>query len=161
MKGFFVIIITLAIMGWLAAQARTARAQKVGQNWVFPLVRGLQVICFAVFSLGATFIVWGYLGPQSDRTTLVLGGLLIVAFSVVAWPKAVYVSASGIQQRSWWGGWKTLTWAQISEAKERPDGYMVLRGDGVKIIFTQYHADRELFLKEIRRNAPSSKLILK
>jgi hypothetical protein len=150
-KGFFILIITAAGMGWLANQARTAKAQKHGQTLLFPPVRVLQVIFCAVFVMGAVFVVCGYLGPLSERTIVIWIGLLFIVFSVLAWPKSVYVSKSGVQQRSWWGGWRTLAWPDLSEAKKQRDGSMVLHGNGVKIVFTQYHADRELFLKENRK----------
>jgi putative Ca2+/H+ antiporter (TMEM165/GDT1 family) len=158
-KGFYIIIITAAVMGWLASQARTAKARQHGDTVLFPPVRVLQAIFCAVFVMGAVFVVCGYLSPLSDRTIGIWIGLLFIAFSVLAWPKAVYVSKSGVKQRAWWGGWRTLAWPDLAEAKKQRDGSMVLRGNGVKIVFTQYHADRELFLKEIEKNA-SGALIL-
>jgi hypothetical protein len=154
MKGSLIIIITAGIMAWLAAHAKTARARKLGHTVLFPPVRALQAIFCAVFVMGAVFVVGGYLGPLSERTTVILIGLLFIVFSVVAWPKAVHISGSGLQQRSWWGGWRMLTWPQLSEIKEQRDGSIILRGSGVKIVFTQYHADRESFLSETRKNAP-------
>lgn len=139
-------------MGWLASQARTAKARKHGHMVLFPPVRVLQAIFCAVLAMGATFVIGGYLGPLSDRTIVMLIGLLFIVFSALAWPKAVYVSKSGVQ-RAWWGGWRTLAWPDLAEAKKQRDGSIVLRGNGVKIVFTQYHADQELFLSEIEKNA--------
>jgi hypothetical protein len=153
MKGFLIIIITAGLMAWLAAEAKTARARKVGQTVLFPPVRVLHAIFCAVFVMGAVFVVCGYLGPLSDRTPVILTGLLFIVCSVLAWPKAVHVSGSGLQQRSCWGGWRTLAWPLLSEIKEQRDGSIILRGSGVKIVFTQYHADRESFLSEIKKHA--------
>jgi hypothetical protein len=156
MKGFFVIIITSSIMSWVASQARTARARKLVNSWVFSPVWALQAIFLAVLAMAATFIYAGYFGPEADRAVVVAIGLLFIVFPVVAWPKAVHVSESGLRQRSWRGAWKTIAWPQVSEAKEQRDRTVVLRGNGVKIIFPEYNADRELFLKVIRRNAPTA-----
>jgi len=159
-KGLFVISITAAIMGWLAAQASRAKARRLGHNLLFPPVRAVYVIFFLVLAMATAFVFFGLRGPENDRTIVVSGGILFIIFPAVVWPKAVHVSASGPRQRSWWGGWKTLSWAQISEAKERRDGCIILRGNGVKIVFSPYHAGRQLFLEEIGKHT-SVKLTLK
>jgi hypothetical protein len=152
MKGFYVIVLTAAIMGWLAAQARTARVRKIGNGWLFPPVRALQAVFSAVLAMGVAFVFFGYRGPEADRTLLVLGGIGFVAFGAITWPKGVYLSDSRLRQRCWWGGWKTLTWSEVSDANEQRDGSIILRGGRTKIVFTQYHADRDLFLEVTRKN---------
>jgi hypothetical protein len=152
MKGFYVIVLTAAIMGWLAAQARTGKVRKLGNDWLFPPVRALQAIFCIVLLMGTGFVVWAYRGPRTDRTVGISIGLLFMVFSAVTWPKALHLSVSGVHQRSWWGGWKRMSWPQVSEAKEQPDGSVVLRGNNVNIIFTQYHAGREQFLEMTRDN---------
>ncbi|SRR5258708_4503486 len=160
MKGFFVIAATAAILGWLTFQARTAEPQNLCGRWVFPLVRALHFLFFAVLAMGIAFVFFGFRGPENSRTTLVLIGVLFTIFPVVAWPKAVYLSESGLRQRTWWGKWKTLNWSELSDAKERPDNSLVLRGERVRIVFSRYHAGRQIFLDELRRNFPAKATLL-
>jgi hypothetical protein len=152
MKGFYVIVLTALIMGWLAAQSRTSSARKIADRWLFPPVRALKIIFCLAIAMGITFVTWGFYGNQNDRTTGIVIGSLIVTFCALAWPKVVYVSASGVQQRSWWGGWRSIAWREVSETKELSDGSVAVRSDKDKITFTPYHAGRELFLELINKS---------
>src|SRR5258708_20088945 len=112
MKGFFVIAATAAILGGLTFQARTAEPQNLCGRWVFPLVRALHFLFFAVLAMGIAFVFFGFRGPENSRTTLVLIGVLFTIFPVVAWPNACYLSEAGFRQPTFRLKRKTLNCAQ-------------------------------------------------
>jgi hypothetical protein len=154
-KGFFVIFLTALIMRWMAAQSRAAKARRIGQDWIFPPTRALQMVSVLGLTMGGVFAIFGFLGPQSDRNLLVIGGLLILAFAGATWPKAVWLSDSGFRQRSWCCRWKRISWSKVSEVKEKGDGSVVIRGKETKIVLSQFHADRKLFLEKVRGLSPA------
>ena len=152
MKGFFVIILTATIMGWLLGRARNSRARRHADEWLFPPVSGVLAVFCLVLAMGTIFVVWGIRSSKDNRGTGVMVGSLFIVFSAVAWPKAIHVSESGLRQRSWWGGWKLISWPHLSQTKEKNDGSVVLGSEDNKIVFTQFHVDREFFLEQVTRN---------
>src|SRR5690348_1327832 len=120
MKGFFVILITASVLGWITSQARNAKARKVHNDaWLFPPVAAYQGIYAAVAILGIGFVLGGLLGPPGDRNVVASGGLLFVIFVALTWPKTIELSQLRIRQRSWWGGWKTISRDEILSSVER------------------------------------------
>jgi hypothetical protein len=153
MKGFFVVFVTVLTMTWLGTRATRASAHQLGNEWVFPAIRPVHWIFGAALALGVSFVFFGFRGPQADRLVTVVGGLLFVFFPITAWPKAIYASSNGLRERTWYGGWRTQAWSQVSEVNEKRDGSIVVRGTNGKIVFSPYHADRERFLSEISRHS--------
>jgi len=149
MKGFFVVFLTVLTMTWLATRAKRASAQQLGNEWVFPVIRLVHWIFGAVLTLGVSLVFLGFRGPQAEQRVTVVGGLMFVLFPIIAWPKAIYASATGLRQRTWYGGWRVLAWSQVSEVNENHDRSTVVRSTTGKIVFSPYHADRERFLTEI------------
>src|SRR5579859_528620 len=77
-------------------------------------------------------VVWCR-GSAGDRKVPAVCGVLFICFAAVTWPKAIYVSPTGVRQRGWLGGWRTKPWSQIYEVKEKPDHSIVVRGPKDKI----------------------------
>lgn len=151
MRGLLVIILTTAAMGWLAAQARHTKAQATADGYLFPVVRGVKVVYCAVLLMGIALALGGYFGSHGSETTVICIGLLFVVFALVTYPKAIYVSDEGIKQRSWRGQWKALYWSNMSEVIHGSDGaWRFQEKSGATIEFSQYHADCDLFIKQVR-----------
>jgi hypothetical protein len=153
MKGFFVILLTATVLGLIAAQAKRSKAHRMGNNLLFSPVWTVQAVYIAVLAIGFGLVVLGYSGPQKDRTIVIVGGLLFIIFSVCTWPKAVEVSESQVRQRCWYGRWKEISWADVTSFKEKKSGSIIVSGRKNKIAFAAYHADREVFLERLNRNA--------
>ena len=152
MKGFLVVFVTVLAMTWLATRATLAKAHQSGDTWVFPVIRPVQWIYGCWLALGLAGALFGAVGPQGDRKVPAVCGVLFICFAAVTWPKAIYVSPTGVRQRGWLGGWRTEPWSQISEVKEKPDHSIVVRGPKDKIVFSPYHADPQRFLSEVCRH---------
>lgn len=156
MKGFFVIVITAFLVSWLGAQARSARARQVRDTWLFLPIMGMRVLYGAVAIFGLGLVVGGFFGPPQDRTIVVSGGWLFIAFAGITWPKAIEVSHLGLRQRSWWGRWKTIAWPEVLCSDERRDGSVVVRAKHGKVVLSSLHADRERFLAQLAEYSPAS-----
>jgi hypothetical protein len=153
MKGFFVILITATAIGWISAQARRKSALRLGEIWLFPPVWAMKMVYIAVLLLGFGLMVLGYSGPQNDRVLVTSGGLLFAILAALTWPKAVEVSESKLQQRSWCGMWKEIFWAEMSSYKQKKDGSIIVSSRRNRISFTPYHVDRKLFLEQIKKHS--------
>lgn len=154
MKGFFVIVITAIVMGWLAASARNTKARRVNDGWLFPPVRAILAIFAAFLLMSGFFIFFGYRAPRTgDHVVGMSVGLLFAVFGCVMWPKSIEVSQSMLRQRSWWGGWKVIRWEDITSAEERQDKCIVVRARHARILLSPYHAGRELFLDQLRAHS--------
>jgi hypothetical protein len=154
MKGFFVILLTSLFLSWITARARTAKARKVGQNWVFAPVGAVEAVFSLGVAMGAVFVFFGARGPQADRTLVVSGGILFILGSGLTWPKAIRLSESGLRQHTWYGGWKEILWPEVSSVYKKRDSSIVVRGKQGKIVFSSSHAGRELFTTELRERLP-------
>jgi hypothetical protein len=152
MKGFFVILITATMSGLITAQARRSKARRLGKNALFSPVWTVQAVFIAALALGFGLVVLGYTGPQNDRMIVVSGGLLFSMFTGCAWPKAVEISESKLRQRSWYGRWKEISWVEVSSFKEKKSGSIVVYSRKTKICFAPHHADRELFLEQLKQH---------
>jgi hypothetical protein len=126
---------------------------------MFPPTQALQMVSAIGIAFSTAFVFAGIWGPASDRALLVVAGLLIFSFVLASWPKTVWISESGLRQRSWSCRWKRIAWPEVSDVKERRDGSVEIRGNGTKIVLSQFHADRRLFLEKIRRMTPSPSTI--
>jgi hypothetical protein len=153
-KGFFVVFLTLLIMGWVVAQARAAKAHQLGNDWIFPTIRVLQTICAIAISMGVWFMFFGLRTTATDRAISVTVGFSIIVFTAITWPKAIPLSESGLRQRSWRWGWKRIAWSEVSEVKENRDGSVVIRRKQTKIVLSQFHAGHKLFVGQLHRLNP-------
>jgi hypothetical protein len=153
LKGFFLVYLTVLIMGWIASQARAAKARHVGQDWIFPPAKGLEMAYVLAIVIGASVIFLGFRGREGERAITGSMGLLIIAFSVITWPKAIRLSETGLRQRSWCNGWKSIDWSDVSDIREKQDGSVVIHGKQCNVVFSQFHADRDSFLEKVRRLA--------
>ena len=154
MKGFFVVLLTSLFLSWITARARTAKARKVGQNWIFAPIGAVEAVFSMGVAMGAAFVFFGARGPQADQAVVVSIGILFVLGSGLTWPKAIYLSESGLRQRTWYGGWKEILWSEVSSVYKKRDSSIVVRGRQSKIVFSSSHAGRELFTNELKQRLP-------
>jgi hypothetical protein len=138
-------------MGWMAAQARSAKAYQIGQDWIFPPIRALQLVSVISVAMGAAFLFFGLRASGADRFIGISIGLSIISLSGITWPKAIRLSEYGLQQHSWYGGSKKIAWSEVSDVNERRDGSVVVRGKNARIVLSQFHSDRNLFLEKVHR----------
>jgi len=150
MKGFFVLIVTSVIMGWLTARARGARARRNSNGWLYRPIGFLRAVFTTGFAMGLAFVLFGWRGPQSDRVMVMTVGFLFVAFVTLSWPKAVLVSSVDLRQRSWYLGWKVIPWDEVLSTEERRDQCIVVRSDHCKLVFSPYHVDRQHFVQQLQ-----------
>ena len=154
MKGFFVIIITGFALGWLTGQARRAKAARNAEGrLIFFPVPAAHIVFLAGLLMSFWLVFLGFSGPRDDRSIVISGGILLASFASLTWLKAIEVSDVGLRQRYWWGGWKEIPWTEVSSFEERRDRCLVVRGLHKKIVHSTFHADRNLFLEQLRKYA--------
>jgi len=158
MNRIWVVIGISIVTSWLVSLGRSAKARKVGDDWLFPPITAVKTVFFLGGLMGLGLALLSLHASRQEPQALwgVLGCSLWVALCVGAFPKSVWLSESGIRQRTWYGGWKAVDWKKISEVKLRTwDGAnsLVIRGDHTKIIFSSTHAGQEVFLEEVERRS--------
>jgi hypothetical protein len=151
-KRFWVIVITVAVSGWLAGSARLAKATHLESGrWVFHPVRGVIFLYYVALCISVTSLIYGFVGPQVDRSLVLLAGAAFMFLCVLSWPKAVFISESGLRQRSWMLSWRNIPWADLRSVEEKKGGAVVVRGSRCKIELSQYHGGRAEFVNQLRK----------
>jgi hypothetical protein len=150
LKGFFVLVLIGIVMGNITSQASRTKVKKVSNGVRFPVVRFVLAIYQACLIMGVGFIFAGYHDPREG--VVIVGGVLFVLLSILTWPKAVEISATGLRQRTWRGVWKTIDWRDIVNTEERKDRSIVVRTKICKITHSSCHADRSLFLQKLKEH---------
>ncbi len=149
MKRFFAILLTTLLLTWFLGRARTAKPKKVSEGWSLHPVHGV-LFFFWLGIIGGGFLVFlGLRGPAEDRNMVVLGGLGWAMFSILAWPKSVYVESTGLRQRSWHGGQKLIPWKLVAYVKEQRDRSIIVGTGSEKIVLSKFHAGREFLLHKL------------
>jgi hypothetical protein len=149
MKSLIVVFLTVLVLSYLASRALTVKAHPTGRGWIFSPINAVRIIYLALVSLALGLISLGIKGPQEDRRIVVIGGLLIFAFAIITWPKAIEMFELGVRQRSWYGKWKIILWSEIGDVQEKTDGSISIYGPSTKISLSKYHAGRDLFLEKM------------
>jgi hypothetical protein len=150
LRGFWLIFLFTLFMSWAVAQARRSRGRRVGDSYLFPPIYAIPLILSAEICLGSTLV---YLS-RGDREASVILGLLLVVGPICAWPKGIFFSDSMVRQHTWYGGWKAIPWADVVAVEEDRNGSVTICSDSAKIQFSQFHVDRDFFIKEVRRHCP-------
>lgn len=146
------------VSSWIAAQAGTAKARKIGDDWLFPPVIAVKAIFLVAAAMGLGLAILCVHASRREPQALwgVFGCSLWVALCIGGYPKSVWLSEIGLSQRNWFGGWKVLKWEAVAHVAQRTwDGSdsVVISGKGATIVFSSAHSGRELFLEELgRRN---------
>jgi hypothetical protein len=156
MNRFWVILGVSIVTSWLVSRARRARAHKVGGAWLFPPINAVKGVFFlgGLMGLGLAVLCIHAYKQEPEALWGAIGCVIWVALCAGSFPKSVWLSESGIRQRTWYGRWKAIGWERISEIKLRTwDGSncLVIRGDRMKINFSSTHAGREFFMEEVGR----------
>jgi hypothetical protein len=149
MKGAIVIIVVSFMLAWLPFLARGAKPKRDGESWIFPAMAAVHFVYCGGMLLGLLLIVLALTGPSDDRNLIITGGLGFFLFSVLTWPKAIWVQPAGILQRSWYGGSKYLPWHVVSKVKSRRDRSIIVTDRSQLIVFTPFHVARDYFLEKL------------
>jgi hypothetical protein len=162
MRHFWVILWIMLITSWLVARARHTNAQKVGDDWLFRPIAAVKAVFIIAGMMGLALAVLSMHASRNQPQALwgTLGCSIWVALCIGGYPKCIWLTQSGLRQRTWYGRWKELEWKNISAVKQRKwDGSnsVIVRGDET-IVFQVTHAGRKLFLEEVERR---THLILK
>ncbi len=151
-EGPVVIAATMYGLQYLASEARRSRGRRVGESYIYPSARGVELIYSALIAACTGFLFFSIRQPQGHRLGGILGSLTFMLMGIFAWPKAVWLSPSGLRQRAWYGGWKILPWEDVSNVIEEQDRSIVIRGKDTKIVFSPFYAERDAFIKEVHRH---------
>lgn len=149
MQGLLVVVLIVLIVSWVATQARTARAKKVGNSWTFSPVPVLQWVFVVGIALGVFLIILGITGPKSDQRLVLVMTAFFLALLAAAWPKSICVSEDGISQRNWYGRRRCLRWPDITDVRMKNDGSVLVRGKHTKVVFSSSHSGRDRFIQQL------------
>jgi hypothetical protein len=150
--GPFAIAATIFALQYLTSEAQRAKGRRVNGDFLYPSVRGVEFIYSILLAVSAGLLFISIRGSQSDRAFGIPGSSFFILLALLAWPKAIWLSSSGLRQRAWYGGWKRLQWEDVSEVVENQDRSIIVRGKDTKITFSPFHAERESFIKEVHRH---------
>jgi 4-amino-4-deoxy-L-arabinose transferase-like glycosyltransferase len=151
-EGPIVISATMFALQYLASEARRAKGRRVGESYLYPSARGVELIYSVAIAAGTGFLFFSIRQPEGDRLIGVICSLILILIGILAWPKAVWLSPSGLRQRAWYGRWKILPWEDVTEVVDEQDRSVIVRGKRTKIVFSPFHAEREAFIKDVHRH---------
>ena len=166
MTRFWVILGIFLVSSWIGAQAKAARARKVGSDWLFPPVLSVRAVFLIAAAMGFALAILCMQAARHEAEAYwgMWGSLLWAMLCVFGFPKSIWVSEIGLRQRNWFGSWKTLKWEAVTGLRLRKwdgSGSLVVYGENATIVFSSAHGGRERFLEELgKRNVEVRKQVV-